>query len=172
MYEVIRTSPQHAAQLPVTRMCEALALSRAEYDRWQAAMERPDPDMELRDQRQRIALEIPAYGYRRMTHELHRRSFVVNHKRVLRLMREDNLLCLRKQGCVRTTHAQHGFAVYPNLIPELTLSAPNQLWVADITYVRLQREFIYVAVILDAYSRRCIGWALDCSLEAKLAFVA
>ena len=97
---------------------------------------------------------------------------MVNHKRVLRLMREDNLLCLRKQGFVRTTNAQHGFAVYPNLIPELTLSAPNQLWVADITYVRLQREFIYVAVILDAYSRRCIGWALDCSLEAKLALVA
>jgi putative transposase len=172
MYEVITTIPQHAAQLSVARMCEALALSRAEYYRWQAAHEMPNPYMELRDQLQQIALEMPAYGYRRMTHELHRRGLVVNHKRVLRLMREDNLLCLRKKGVVRTPTAQHGLAVYPNLIPELTLSAPNQLWVADITYVRLQREFVYVAVILDAYSRRCIGWALDDSLEAALALVA
>jgi putative transposase len=87
-------------------------------------------------------------------------------------MREDNLLCWRNKSWVRTTNAQHGFAVYPNLIPEFMLSSPNQLWVADLTYGRLQHEFMYVAVILDAYRRRCIGWALDRSLAAELALAA
>jgi transposase InsO family protein len=172
MYGVIATTPPSAAGLSVAHMCQLLGLNRAEYYRWCAAVDVQDPAMALRDQLQRLALEMPAYGYRRMTHELRRRGFVVNHKRVLRLMREDNLLCLRKKGWVRTTNALHGFAVYPNLIPALALSGPDQLWVADITYVRLQREFIYLAVLLDAYSRRCIGWALDRTLEAELALAA
>jgi transposase InsO family protein len=97
---------------------------------------------------------------------------VVNHKRGLRLMREDNLPCLRKRGFGRTTHSAHALAVYPNLLPELTVDGLDQLWVADITYVRLPQEFVYLAVLLDAYSRRCIGWALDRYLEADLALAS
>jgi transposase InsO family protein len=131
-----------------------------------------DPDVELRAQIQAIAVEMPAYGYRRITHELRRQGVGVNHKRVLRLMREDNLLCLRTKGFVRTTDSAHDDVVYPNLLPELPVNGLDQLWGADITSVRLQQEFVYLAVLLDAYSRRCIGWALDRSLEAELALAA
>jgi putative transposase len=153
-------------------VCHALELSRATYFRWQAAGPQPDQDMELRAQVQESALEMPAYGYRRITHELRRRGVAVNHKRVLRVMREDNLLCLRKRGFVRTTDSAHPFPVYPNLLPELTVNGLDQLWVADITYIRLQQEFIYLAVLLDAYSRRRIGWALERYLEEELALAA
>ena len=167
------TAPQEsAAALPVTRICRPLSLGRATYDRWQQARPEPVADVELRAQIQLIALEMPAYGYRRMTHELRRQGVVVNHKRVLRLMREDNLLCLRKKSFARTTDSAHDLGVYPNLLPELTITGLDQRWVADITYVRLQREFVSLAVLLDAYSRRCIGWALDRSLEAELALAA
>jgi transposase InsO family protein len=87
-------------------------------------------------------------------------------------MRQDNLLCLRKRSFIRTTDSKHGLAVYPNLVPGLTLTSINQLWVADITYIRLLREFVYLAVIIDAFSRRCIGWALEHYLEAELAIEA
>jgi len=129
-------------------------------------------DVAVRDQIQRIALEMRAYGYRPITKELHRRGFKVNHKRVLRLLRADNLLCLRRRSFVCTTDSQHPFAVYPNLARDLVLSNINQLWVADITYIRLQREFIYLAVILDAYSRRCIGWALSRTIDSRLTLAA
>jgi transposase InsO family protein len=115
---------------------------------------------------------MSAYGYRRITHELRRRGIVVNHKRVLRLMREDNLLCLRKKSLTKTTNSRHPFDRYPNLVPELIVTGIDQLWVADITYIRVQREFIYLAIILDAFSRRCIGWHLDRTLEAELAVTA
>lgn len=125
--------------------------------------------MELRDQIQKIAIQHPAYGYRRITAELGRRKKVVNRKRVLRIMREDNLLCLRRRSFVRTTNSDHKMPVYPNLARELKVSGLNQLWVADITYIRLQHEFVYLAVILDAFSRRVIGWALGRTLESDLA---
>lgn len=115
---------------------------------------------------------MPAYGYRRVTAELRRRSWMVNHKRVLRLMRQDNLLCLRKRAFVRTTNSDHKLPIYPNLVRELTVSGLNQLWAADITYIRLQHEFVYLAVILDVFSRRVIGWALGRTLEAQLAIAA
>ena len=159
-------------QASATVVSEALSLSRATYYRWRAGGETLDLDAELRDSIQRLALKWPAYGYRRITHELRRQGVVINHKRVLRLMREDNLLCLRKKSFVRTTDSTHSLAVYPNLVPELTLTSINQLWVADITYIRLRREFVYLAVILDAFSRRCIGWALEHYLEAELALSA
>ena len=117
-------------------------------------------DVELRGQIQSVALEMRSYGYRPITEELHRRGVKVNHKRVLRLLREDNLLCLRRRAFVRTTDSNHSLTVYPNLARGLVLSNINQLWVSDITYIRLRREFVYLAVVLDAYSRRCIGWAL------------
>jgi transposase InsO family protein len=156
--------------LPVAATFEALSLSRATYYRHQ--MDAPHPDSELRDRIQRIALEWPSYGYRRITAELHRRGVEANHKRVLRLMREDNLLCLRKRSFIRTTDSRHTLARYPNLVPELAVTGINQLWIADITYIRLLREFVYLAVVLDACSRRCIGWALEPYLEAELALSA
>ena len=172
MYQVIEQQRARPESLSVAQMCQTLAVCRADYYRWQAGMNDGDEDLEVRHQIQQIAVEMPAYGYRRITHELRRRGQVVNHKRVLRLMREDNLLCLRKQRFIRTTDSQHGFEIYPNLVPDLVISGIDQLWVADITYVRLLREFIYLAVILDAFSRRCIGWALDRTLEAELALTA
>ena len=125
--------------------------------------------MELRDAIQKIAVEMPAYGYRRITAQLRRDDWVVNRKRVLRIMREDNLLCLRARSFVRTTDSNHKLPVYPNLARDLKVSGLNQLWVADITYIRLQYEFVYLAVILDAHSRRVIGWSLGKTLEADLA---
>ena len=129
--------------------------------------------MRLRDLIQRLALQYPFYGYRRITRELHDRGYDVNHKRVLRLMRADNLLCLRRRkSFVHTTDSQHGFPIYPNLAAELTPTAIDQLWVADLTYIRLAGEFVYLAVVLDAYSRRVVGWALGRSLQAELALAA
>ena len=158
--------------LPVAATFEALSLSRATHYRHRLDAPQPDPDSELRDHIQRIALEWPSYGYRRITAELHRRGVEANRKRVLRLMREDNLLCLRKRGFIRTTDSRHTLARYPNLVPELAVTSINQLWVADITYIRLLREFVYLAVVLDACSRRLIGWALEPYLEAELALEA
>ncbi len=158
--------------LPVAAIFEALSLSRATHHRRRASASQLDPDSELRDHIQRIALDWPCYGYRRITAELHRQGVAANHKRVLRLMRADNLLCLRKRSFIRTTDSRHGLAVYPNLVPQLTVTSINQLWVADITYIRLMREFVYLAVIVDAFSRRCIGWALEHDLEAELALAA
>jgi len=128
--------------------------------------------MELRDAIQRIALEKPTYGYRRITAQLRRAGRVVNSKRVLRMMREDNLLCLRRRSFVRTTDSDHGLPVYPNLAKGVVLTGINQLWVADITYIRLLCEFVYLAVILDAFSRRVVGWALGRTLEDNLTIAA
>ena len=128
--------------------------------------------MDLREAMQRIALEFPSYGWPRMTKELQRRGWAVNHKRVYRLMCEDNLLCLRKRKFIVTTDSHHPFAVYPNLATDMKLTDVNQLWVADITYIRLLLEFVYLAVILDAFSRRGVGWALGRSLEMELTLQA
>ncbi len=156
----------------ISRLCAAIGLSRATFYRYRDTGEPIATDIEVRDQMQRIALEFPAYGYRRITAQLRRDGMVVNRKRVLRLMREDNLLCLRRRRFLATTDADHGLPVYPNLVPALAVTGINQLWVADITYVRLPREFIYLAVILDAFSRRCIGWALGRHLDAPLTVAA
>lgn len=129
-------------------------------------------EIKLRDAIQKVAVEMPAYGYRRITAALQRAGWVVNHKRVLRLMRADNLLCLRRRAFVRTTDSEHGLRVYPNLARDMEVNGLNQLWVADITYIRLLLEFVYLAVILDAFSRRVIGWALGRTLEADLAVAA
>jgi putative transposase len=129
--------------------------------------------MDLRGQIQEIALRWPAYGYRRVHAELLRQGWKVNHKPVLQLMRADNLLCLRRRRFLLcTTDSQHGLPTYPNLAKEMTLTGIDQLWIADITYIRLQVEFVYLAVLLDAFSRRCIGWALQRTLEAALALEA
>jgi transposase InsO family protein len=147
-------------------------LSRAGFYRWRAPRAATPVDMEIRDQMQKVALESPAYGYRRMTAELQESGFAVNHKRVLRMMREDNLLCVRRRAFVVTTDSRHNLPIYPNLARELKPTAINQLWIADITYIRLRAEFVYLAVVLDAFSRRVIGWALGRTLEASLAVAA
>ena len=154
-------------------LCQMTGLSRAGYYRWRVPRQATPVEMEIRDEMQKIAVESPAYGYRRITAELQKRGFAINHKRVLRMMREDNLLCLRRRAFLVTTDSRHHLPVYPNLAREMmTPTAINQLWVADITYVRLRTEFVYLAVILDAFSRRVIGWALGQTLEAELAITA
>ncbi len=147
-------------------------VSRAGYYRWRAPRAAEPVKMELRHELQKVALEWPAYGYRRITRELQRRGFAVNHKRVLRLMRVDNLLCLRQRSFLITTDSHHGLPVYPNLARQMKPTALDQLWVADITYIRLRTEFIYLAAVLDAFSRKVIGWALGRTLEAELALAA
>ena len=159
--------------LTVERMVELGRVSRSGFYRFGDNCQlQPDGDMELRDAIQRIALEWPSYGRPRITEELRRQGWTVNPKRVYRLLREDNLLCLRKRKFVVTTDSNHGRKVYPNLAGEMTLTGTDQLWVADITYIRLQEEFIFLAVILDAYSRRVIGWALDRTMEDDLTLAA
>ena len=128
--------------------------------------------MEIRDEMQKIALEWPTYGYRRMTIELQRRGFDVQYKRILRIMREDNLLCVRRRRFAGTTDSRHNLPVYPNLARSMKVTGINQLWVADITYIRLRSEFVFLAVVLDAFSRRVIGWSLGRTLEAQLAIAA
>jgi putative transposase len=153
-------------------MCALAGVSRAGFYRFPSEPAGLDHDVELRDVLQRVALEFPSYGWPRMTRELRRRGWAVNHKRVYRLMREDNLLCLRKRKFVVTTNSDHDLPIYPNLAGVVSLTGLDQLWVADITYIRLLREFVYLAVILDAFSRRVIGWALDRTLEDELTLEA
>jgi transposase InsO family protein len=163
------------AERSPAKLGEAVGLARSTIFRHlhaPSAASSPNNDVALRGQIQSIALEMRSYGYRPITKELHRRGVKANHKRVLRLLREDNLLCLRRQAFVRTTDSNHALTVYPNLARGLALSNINQLWVADITYIRLRREFVYLAVILDAYSRRCIGWALSRHIDTQLALTA
>ncbi len=159
--------------LTIERMVELGRVSRSGFYRFDEDAEPgPDPDMDLRDAIQRIALEWPSYGRPRITAELRRQGWTVNPKRVYRLMREDNLLCIRKRKFVVTTDSNHTRRVYPNLAEGLILTALDQLWVADITYIRLRDEFVFLAVILDAYSRRVIGWALERTMEDQLTLTA
>jgi transposase InsO family protein len=161
-----------ATPIPIERLCELSQVSRSGFYRQPGAPAK-EQDLDLRDEMQRIAVEFPYYGWRRMQKELKQRGWVVNHKKVRRLMWEDNLLCLRRRKfVVVTTDSNHGRPVYPNLAGELELSGLNQLWVADITYIRLELEFVYLAVVLDAYSRRVIGWELGRSLEDDLTVAA
>ena len=153
-------------------MCELALVSRAGWYRYRREEPPARRDVELRDEIQKTALGWPAYGSRRITAELKRRDWVVNRKRVQRLMREDNLLCLRKRKFVVTTDSDHPLPVYRNLAGSMVLNGTDQLWLADITYIRLLEEFVYLAVILDAYSRRAIGWELDRTLEDKLTLAA
>jgi len=158
--------------LSVIRMCEVAGFSRAGYYRFLDPAQSAPADLELRDEMQKIALEWPSYGSRRITKELKARSWEVNRKRVQRLMREDNLLCLVKRRFVVTTDSAHGLNVYPNRAASMVLTGIDQLWVADITYIRLEEEFVYLAVILDAFSRRVIGWHLGKTMDVSLTLNA
>ena len=159
--------------LTVERMMELARVSRASFYRFDAeAAPGPDSDMDLRDAIQKVAVEMPSYGRRRITAELRRRGWTVNPKKVHRLMREDNLLCVRRRKFVVTTDSNHGRKIYPNLARDMALTRLDQLWIADITYIRLRNEFVFLAVILDAYSRRVVGWELDRTLEDSLTLAA
>jgi transposase InsO family protein len=151
--------------LSIERMCQLAQVSRAGFYRSLAEQKPLEEEMEVRAAIQRIALEHRRrYGYRRIAAELRRQGMLVNHKRVARIMREDNLLAVRSKSFVTTTDSSHELEVYLNLARRLQLSGINQLWVADITYIRLQREFVYLAAILDAFSRKVVGWALETTL--------
>ena len=157
---------------PLARACELITLARSDYYR-QPVAEVDDP--ELLAAIDALVLHFPGYGYRRVTAQLRRDGWKVNHKRVLRLMREAGLLCRQKRRWSRTTDSDHGWEVYPNLLADCgwrELTAPDQAWVADLTYIRLPQEFCYLAAILDAYSRRVVGWSLSRSLEAEVVLEA
>jgi transposase InsO family protein len=158
------------ASLGIEQLCRLAGVSRAGYYRhWRASAPRRE-ETGLRDAIQRLALANRHYGYRRIAALLGREGWQANHKRVLRLMREDNLLCLRARPFVpRTTVSNHGWRVVPNLARGMILTGLDQLWVADITYVHLAEEFGYLAIVLDAFSRKVVGWALETHLRAELA---
>lgn len=159
--------------LEVGRLCHLSRVSRATYYRHLAAKADDGLEHDLQDAIQRICLRHKYYGYRRVTASLRRQGHVVNAKKVLRLMREDNLLAQRRRPfLVPPPGRPEGFVIVPNLVRGLVPSGPDQIWVADITYVHLARAFAYLAVILDAFSRKAVGWALEHSLDATLAVAA
>jgi len=159
-------------QLTIRQMCEASGVSRASfYRRWQTKEPKAE-QVALRDAIQRLALKRRQRGYRLVTQHLKREGWLINHKRVLRLMREDNLLCIRRRRFVITTDSDHSWKIYPNLARSMVVTDLNQLWVADITYVRLRLEFVYAAVILDVCSRRVVGWSVQKQIDTALTLEA
>ncbi len=172
---MITAARQRFPALPVERACQLVGMSRATYYRPPSV---PTPTIEvvaLRDRIEEIVLEFAGYGYRRVTAQLEREGWNVNHKRVLRIMREESLLCQLRRRWVRTTDSEHGLRTYPNLLASCgwrSLTGINQAWVADITYIRLAQGFAYLAAILDAYSRRVVGWCLSRQIDAALAVAA
>jgi putative transposase len=170
------TGPQgqgSEVQLPIEKICQRARVSRASWYRYLLETQPQREEADVRDAIQRLALANRHYGYRRITVLLRREGWCVNAKRVLRLTREDNLLCLRKKAYAPpTTDSNHGFRVYANRTRRMQPMAVDRLWVADITYVRLAGSFVYLAVVLDACSRKVVGWALDDHLQASLALEA
>lgn len=168
------TAPETRGGPSIEHLCALGRVSRAGFYRFGQARAPREAEAGLRDKIQAIALENRFYGYRRVGPELWRRhGLKINHKHVLRLTREDNLLCLRTKPYVpRTTNSRHGFRITPNLVKDLIPSGLDQVWVADLTYIRLREDFVYLAVVLDAFSRKIVGWALDDHLQASLALEA
>jgi len=159
--------------LGVESMCRLAGVSRAGFYRFLQQRHPAEDDMEVRAAIQQIVVEHRRrYGYRRVAAELRRRGMVVNRKRVARLMQEDNLLAVQPKAFVATTDSDHQFEVYLNLAARMKLTAIDQLWVADITYIRLRGEFVYLALVLDAFSRKVVGWELGRTLTARLALMA
>jgi putative transposase len=166
--QVHQDSPEHS----ISQLCETLQVSRSWYYEQHSRPETSEADVELRDAIECIILEFAGYGYRRVTHALKRAGWIVNHKRVLRIMREESLLCHLKRQFVHTTDSQHPYQVYPNLVKGMSVEAPDVVWVADLTYIRLPTTFVYLAAILDAYSRKCVGWKLSRRIDTQLALGA
>ena len=156
----------------IRHLCDLLEVNRSWYYARPAEEEATDPDVDLRDAIEQLVLDFPGYGYRRVTAALHGAGWRVNHKRVLPVMRAESRLCHLKRHFVPTTDSHHSYPVYPNLLAHRQLSAPNQAWMGDITYIRLPSCFVYLACLLDAYSRRCVGWKLSRLIDANLALGA
>ena len=161
---------EERASLPVSRARELVAVSRSGLH--DARRPRPDRDAGLHAAIEQVVEEWPGYGYRRVTHELVERRVAVNRKRVLRVMRDNGWLCRVRRARVRTTQSDHGLGVFPNLARGLEVTELDQLWVADLTYIRLPRDFVYLATILDAHSRRILGWQLAPYLDTRLTLGA
>ena len=162
-----------SAPLSVSSACRTLDIARSTFYRYRGYDPFVDTNVELRDRVQKVALEWPSYGYRRITHELLRRGVDVGLKTVLRLMREDNLLCLRTQRFrIATTDSDHGLPTYKNRAKDMVITGCDQLWAADITYIRLGAEFIYMAMVMDAYSRKIVGWSISRRIDTRLALDA
>lgn len=160
---MIQNSP-----LPVTGTCAALGVKRSSYYAWKNRKQPADSEKDVRDSINQIALEFPGYGYRRITVALRRQDKIINHKRVLRLMREEHIVCKRKSFKPQTTNSNHDEPLYPNLTRNLAITGLNQLWVADITYILLAARWAYLAAIIDRYSRKCVGWALSKRIDTRL----
>ena len=160
---------QEKPLLSVRHLCKVLHVNR----RWYYACRKPsktqDVEVKLREAIEQIVQEFAGYGYRRVTHALGRAGWSVNHKRVLRVMREEGLLCRHKRRFVHTTDSRHRYQVYPNLIGGMDIQAPDVVWVADLTSIRLPNTFAYLACVLDAYSRKCVGWKVSKRIDAQLA---
>ena len=154
-------------------MCRLTGVSRAGFYRGWGERQPQAEEMELRARIQRIVMKHRrCYGYRRVKRDLKDEGWVVNHKRVARIMAEDDLLSVRRRKWILTTDSRHERPVFRNLAATMKLTGINQLWLADITYIRLRHQFLYLAVVIDAYSRRVVGWALDDSLQASLVLTA
>jgi transposase InsO family protein len=149
-----------------------LPLSSYYYKSKEPPLSEAKEENDLRDHIEKIALDFPRYGYRRVTHQLKREGVTVNHKRVLRVMRESSLLVVTKKKWVKTTDSNHGYPVYSNLVKDFILTGINQIWIADITYIRIMLGFVYLAVMLDAFSRKVLGYCVSKNLDAELALFA
>lgn len=160
---------QEHPEASIRRLCQVAAVNRSWF---YAHPESEKRDLVLRDAIEEIILAFPGYGYRRVTHALARDGWSVNHKRVLRVMREESLLCCLKRSFVPTTDSQHGYRRSPNLIKDLVIDRPDVVWSADITYIRLPSAFVYLATLLDGCSRRCVGWELSRSIDTSLTLAA
>jgi putative transposase len=159
-------------QLSVRRLSMLLGVGRSWYYERPTTPTQAERDVSLRDAIERIVLAFPGYGYRRVTEALVREGWAVNHKRVLRAMRHESLLCQLKRRFVATTDSGHGLRTYLNLAASFLPTGPDQTWVADITYIRLPTAFVYLACVLDAWSRRCVGWKLSRSIDTCLTLAA
>jgi putative transposase len=160
-------------QFNINRICSITGINRSSYYKWKENPGLVDDSKYLRKEIQGIVLEFPFYGYRRITKELQRRKITVNSKKVRRIMKEDSLICRRKKAFRPvTTDSNHNYNIYPNLTEGIKVTGLNQVWVADITYIRLVHEFIYLAAIIDIFSRKCIGWALSREINTLLALNA
>jgi transposase InsO family protein len=161
-----------SAPLPKEKACKAFGVSKQSFYKWRNREPLLKSDGAILGSMQQIAVEFPKYGYRRMTKALHRQGEQINHKKVYRIMQENNLLVRRKKFRPVTTQSGHGLEVYPNLAKDLVVTKLNQLWVSDITYIYLPLGFGYLAAILDIFSRKCVGWCLGISIDAQLTLDA
>jgi putative transposase len=159
-------------EVSLAPLCAALGVSRSWFYQRPTDKARAEQAVALRDRIEEIVLEMPGYGYRSVTKQLHKEGWCVNHKRVLRIMREESLLCRLEKRFVVTTDSRHTYRTYPNLLKETVLTHPDQVWQADITYIRLPTGFCYLAALIDAFSRFCVGWHLSQEIDTRLTLAA